>query len=73
MSKTPFEIRADILQMAKDYLDSQYAANLALAEQMVAAGEKTWEDVQEMSKMYTPEELMSQAEDFYRGFVTPKK
>lgn len=72
MSKTPFEIRSDILAMAKDYMDRQYEANVALAEQMVAAGEKTWGEVQEMTKLYTPAELMEKAEAFYNGFVTKK-
>lgn len=70
-AKTPFEIRADILAMARDYMDKQYAINLELTKQMVEAGQKTAEDFQKASQMYSTEELMKQATEFY-SFVTKK-
>ena len=72
MSKSPFEIRTDILMMAKDYMDKVHAANVELAERMAARGQKSLEELQEQSRMYAPEDLIKQAEQFYNQFVCKK-
>ena len=57
-NKNPFEIRADVLAMAKDYMDKQSELNRTLYEQMVEAGKKTFEDI---AQMYTIEELQEKS------------
>jgi hypothetical protein len=68
-NKNPFEIRADILAMAKDYMDKQVELNTALFTQMVEAGKKT---IEEVPTMYTMEELQEKAKEMY-SFVSDKK
>ena len=68
-NKNPFEIRADILAMAKDYMDKQVELNTTLFTQMMEAGKKTIEDV---PQMYTMEELQEKAKEMY-SFVSDKK
>ena len=70
-NKNPFEIRSDMLQLAKDYLDQQYYMNKEFAEKMYEAGQKTIEDLQEANKMYSMEELMAKAKEMYT-FVSDK-
>ncbi len=68
-NKNPFEIRADVLAMAKDYMDKQVELNTALFTQMMEAGKKTIED---FPQMYTMEELQDKAKEMY-SFVSDKK
>jgi len=70
-NKNPFEIRADMLKLAKDYMDKQYETNIAVAEKMTDIGEKTLEDIRETYKMYSTEELMAKAKEMY-SFVSTK-
>ena len=70
-NKNPFEIRAEMLQLAKDYMDQQYYMNKEFAEKMFDAGKKTMEDLQEANKMYTMEDLMEKAKEMYT-FVSKK-
>lgn len=69
--KNPFEIRAEMLQLAKDYMDQQYHMNIQFAEKMMDAGKKSAEEMQELYKMYTVEELMAKAKEMY-SFVSKK-
>ena len=71
MNKNPFEIRAEMLQLAKEYMDQQYHMNVQFAENMVAQGKKTVEDIQDTYKMYSMEDLMAKAKEMY-GFVAKK-
>jgi sulfur relay (sulfurtransferase) complex TusBCD TusD component (DsrE family) len=71
MNKNPFELRAEMLQLAKEYMDQQYHMNVQFAENMVTQGKKTVEDIQDTYKMYSMEELMAKAKEMY-GFVTKK-
>jgi hypothetical protein len=71
MNKNPFEIRAEMLQLAKEYMDQQYHMNIQFAENMVAQGKKTVEDIQSTYKMYSMEELMEKAKEMY-SFVSKK-
>ena len=75
MSKNPFEIRAEMLQLAKDYMDQQYQMNIQFYENMIAEGKKTREEIEaqlkEAYKMYSMEELMKKAGEMY-SFVSKK-
>ena len=63
MNKNPFEIRAEMLQLAKDYMDTQHQLNIQLMNDMFEQGRKTYEDVQEAYKMYSMDELMEKAKE----------
>lgn len=71
-NKNPFEIRADMLKLAKDYMDQQYNMNIQLMNDMYEQGMKTYEEVQDAYKMYDMNELMSKAREMY-SFVSDKK
>jgi hypothetical protein len=75
-TKNPFEIRTDILAMAKDYMDRQYEVNMSFAsmafEKMVETGKATQEEWQKYApKQYDIAELTKKAEELY-SFVTKK-
>jgi len=71
-SKNPFEIRADMLQLAKEYMDQQQQINVQFAEAMMEKGKKSLEDIQESYQMYSIEDLMEKAKEMY-SFVSDKK
>ena len=76
MAKTPYEIRFDLLLMAKDMLDRQYEQSVAIAWQALEKGMETnktlYKDVEKyVPKMFTPEEIIEQAERL-QGFVSKK-
>lgn len=72
-NKNPFEIRADMLTLAKEYMDQQYHMNIQFAENMMEQGKKTIDDVAEAyQQMYSTEELMEKAREMY-SFVSEKK
>ena len=73
----PFEIRAEMLKMAQEYLRKQQEINLEFAqstfEQLVKEGKKVAEDWQTYApKMYTFEDVLEQAKKLY-GFVNHAK
>jgi hypothetical protein len=70
-NKNPFEIRADMLQLAKEYMDQQYHMNVQFAEQMMEQGKKSIEDIQGSYKMYSMEDLMEKAKEMY-SFVSTR-
>lgn len=70
-NKNPFEIRADMLKLAKDYMDAQHQLNIQLMNDMYEQGKKTYEEVQEAYKMYSTEDLMAKAKEMY-AFVSKK-
>lgn len=69
--KNPFEIRAEMLRLAKEYMDAQYNMNVQLVNDMYEQGKKTYEDVQAAYKMYSIDELMAKAKEMY-SFVSTK-
>jgi len=76
MTKTPYEIRFDLLKMAKDLLDRQYEQSVAIAWQALEKGMETnktlYKDVEKyVPKMFTPEEIVEQAERL-QEFVNKK-
>ena len=70
-NKNPFEIRAEMIKLAKDYMDQQYHMNVQLMNDMFEQGKKTYEEVQDAYKMYSMEELMAKAKEMY-SFVSTK-
>ncbi len=70
-NKNPFEIRADMLQLAKEYMDQQQQINVQFAEAMMEKGKKSLEDIQESYQMYSVDELMEKAKEMY-SFVSSK-
>jgi len=69
--KNPFEIRTEMLQMAKDYMDQQYHMNIQLANDLYEQGQKTAEEVKEAYQIYSTEDLMEKAKEMY-SFVSKK-
>lgn len=74
-NKNPFEIRAEMLSLAKEYMDQQYHMNIQFLENMIAEGKKAREDIEEQLKdaykMYSMDELMAKAKEMY-SFVSTK-
>lgn len=75
-NKNPFEIRLEILKMAKEMMDRQYDENVALAHTMVAEFKEQGKSAQDFlseytPKMYQPSEIMEKATELY-SFVTKK-
>lgn len=70
-NKNPFEIRTEVLQLAKDYMDQQYRMNLNFAEKMFEQGMMVQEEYAKAFKMYSTEDLMKKAQEMY-SFVTKK-
>jgi hypothetical protein len=73
----PFEIRAEMLRMAQDYLQKQQEINSEFAqntfEQLVKQGKKVQEDWQQYApKLYTFEDVLKEANKLY-GFVKDVK
>jgi len=63
--KNPFEIRQEVLKMAKDYMDRTWEMNYMFTQQLFEQGKKTAEDMQEALKPYSTEELMKKAAELY--------
>lgn len=74
MNKTGYEIRADLVALAKEYLDKQAALNLEYMKQMVDAGNAMATDMLQKNYMraYTPEDVLNVAKMFY-SFVDTNK
>jgi hypothetical protein len=70
-NKNPFEIRQDVLAMAKDYMDQQWHMNIEFTRQLFDQNKKTVEEMQEAVKPYSIDELMKKAQEMY-AFVTKK-
>ena len=70
-NKNPFEIRAEMLQLAKEYMDQQYHMNIQFAEKMMEQNKQSADDFKDMYKMYSIEELMEKAKEMY-NFVSKK-
>ena len=75
-NKNPFEIRSEVLSMAKEYLDQQYQMNVEFARRIFdeAVEAKTvaldsWKSY--VPEMYSVEDLMKKAQELY-GFVLKK-
>ena len=71
MNKNPFEIRLEMLQLAKDYMDNAWTMNMEFTRNMFEQGKKTAEEVETAMKPYSIEELMQKAQEMY-SFVSKK-
>jgi hypothetical protein len=75
-TKNPFEIRTELLAMAKDYMDQQYQLNWSMANQALENLNKHSKDYAEQVKALTPKpytmgELIDKATELY-NFVSKK-
>ena len=69
--KNPFEIRAEMLGLAKDYMDQQHQMNIQLMNDLYVEGKKRMEDVEKAYEMYSISDLMEKAKEMY-SFVSKK-
>lgn len=73
----PYQIRYDVLSMAKEMLDKQYDIQMAVAHKAMEMYKENTEQALEAYQKYipkaiTPEEIKAQADKLYE-FVTDKK
>ena len=61
MAKNLFEIRADILAMAKDYMDKQYQTNMDFTKKLFEEGKRTAEEMQAAIATNSPVEALLEA------------
>lgn len=76
MNKNPYEIRLEVLKMAKEMLDKQYEVNLKTAKEsiklMKESGQPFMNQIDEyIPEMYKPEAVMEKANELYQ-FITKK-
>jgi hypothetical protein len=72
MAKNPFEIRTEMIALAKEYLDQVTALNIEAANKMMEAGKIQAEEYQKVVQMYTMDDLMTKAKEMY-NFVSTKE
>ena len=72
MAKNPFEIRTEMIALAKEYLDQVTALNIEAANKMMEAGKIQAEEYQKAVQMYTMDDLMTKAQEMYK-FVSTKE
>jgi hypothetical protein len=75
-SKTPYEIRLEVLQMAKEHLDAQFHRNCDFATTMIqaliTANKATVDEMSRLvPKMYSIDELTAKAIELY-AFILKK-
>jgi arginine utilization protein RocB len=72
MTKNPFEIRADVLELAKEYMDKQVQMNIDYTKKMQELGQASFNELATAYKPYTFDELMAKAKEMY-SFVSTKE
>jgi lysyl-tRNA synthetase class I len=75
-NKNPFELRFDVLKMAKEMMDQQHEVANNQFYQMIDQAREHNKDIQEVfekytPKMYQPKEIMDKADELYK-FITKK-
>jgi len=70
-NKNPFEIRAEMISLAKEYMDQVTALNIDTANKMMEAGKIQADEFAKMTQMYSMEQLMEKAQEMY-AFVSKK-
>lgn len=73
MNKNPFEIRGEVLQLAKEYMDKQAEMNMLYAEKMMEIGRIQTEEYMKAFQPYSFEDLMKKANDMYSFISTKEK
>lgn len=76
-NKNPFELRFDVMSMAKDMLDQAYSQQMDVMYQQLEIAKEQSKDLQEVfekytPKMYQPQEILEKAEELYK-FVSKKE
>lgn len=76
-NKNPFELRYDVLAMAKEMLDKTYQTNLEITNKALELYKDNTEEAMKILKeftpaMYTPEEIKKNAETLY-DFIVMKE
>lgn len=74
----PYQIRTDLLAMAKNMLDKTYDAQMEVAHKAMEIYKDNTEQALEawknyVPKMYTPDEIKSKAEELYAFVSNDKK
>lgn len=70
MTKNAFEIRSDILALAKDYMDKQAQINVDFTKALIAAGTASAQEMaKSMQAAYSMDDLLKTADKMY-SFVT---
>lgn len=72
MNKNGYEIRTELVAIAKDYIEKQHAANVEYANKLLELGQIHQAAYTEMMKPYSLEDIVKQASKIYE-FVTDKK
>ena len=75
-NKNPFELRFDVLRMAKEMMDQQHEVANQQFYQMVDQAREQNKDIQDVfekytPKMYQPKEIMDKADELYK-FITKR-
>jgi len=70
-NKNPFEIRAEMLQMAKDYMDQSFHLNAEFARQAFEQNKISTEEMQKALVPYSIQDMMEKAKELY-SFVSTK-
>jgi hypothetical protein len=71
-NKNPYEIRTDVLAMAKDYMDQVWSMNMEMAQRMYTNSKIDSEKFAESFKPYSIDELLTKADELYK-FVSNNK
>lgn len=69
--KSPFELRTELIEMAKNHLENQYHANLEFATkamlQLYKDGMATTEQLSKATPVFpTAEDILEKAKEFYQ-------
>jgi hypothetical protein len=72
MSKNGYEIRAQLVELSKEYLEKQHEANVQYASKMFELGKLQQKEYLDMLKPYTLDSIIEHANKMY-DFVTSKK
>lgn len=70
-NKNAYELRAEVLEMAKSYMDKQLELNMEYAKKAQELGHIQMEQFKSACQPYSVEELMEKAREFY-SFVEKK-
>ena len=75
-NKNPFELRFDVLKMAKEMMEQQHEIANNQFYQMVDQAREQNKNIQEVfekytPKMYQPKEIMDKADELYK-FITKR-
>ena len=74
MNKNPYEIRLEVLKMAKEMLDKQYEVNLKAAKETIKvlkdSGRSYTDQLDDcLPEMYKPEAVMEKANELYQFII----